>query len=334
MPMYNYWYQDWNDYVVTTYSINKRLNGIELSFANAPSARIRGHLKKEGWKWSYYSGVWYTRYSEDALHLAQCVCSLTEKRRELIAKMPKFYRDHCGYSEDRLLQLSKAQFDKVAKYGTLKDIAKEILVETLPEASLSYLSEIYLRIMRDEQYREEFIKKIPKNRYYTSQTGKRTLSEDSPNNIMSDREITDSMLNHLMLKQSRFWDTLAVFGGELRPIDRTAFEVSNFRDSYASSTKQTYWKPSSRKEYHLFIILGSLTLDYDDLLTRTIKAELHKELELALSCKNSNERNYFLLAIYSHITGNEALTNSLLDQLIEKETAKSIILKKNRLRAI
>ena len=230
--------------------------------------------------------------------------------------------------------MSKARFDKVAKYGTLKAIAKEILLDTLPEASLSYLSEIYLRIMRDEKYREEFVKKIPKNCYHTSETGKRTLNDDHQNRTLSEKDITDSVLNHLMLKQSRFWNTLAVFGGELRPIDRTAFEVSNYRDAYVSSTKQVYWQPSSRKEYHLFIILGSLTLDYDDLLTRTIKAELQKELQIALSNEGTDERNYFLLAIYSHITGNEALTNSLLDKLIEKETAKSIILKKNRLQAL
>lgn len=332
--MYNPWHQYWDDYVVTTYSINKKLNGIELSFAKVPSDRIRGCLKRAGWKWSYYSSVWYIRYSEEALQFAENVCSLTEKRKELISKMPEFYRNNCGYTEERLLHLSKFQFDKVAKYGTLKSIAKEILLDTLPDASLSYLSEIYLRIMRDEKYREEFIKKIPKNRYHTSQTGKRTLTDVPQNRILSEKEITDSMLNHLMLKQSRFWDALAVFGGELRPIDRTAFEVSNYRNAYVSSTKQEYWKPSSRKEYHLFIILGSLTLDYDDLLTRTIKAELQKELQIALSNEETDGCNYYLLAIYAHITGNEALTNSLLDKLIEKETAKTIILKKNRLRSL
>ena len=334
MPMYIPWCPDWDDYVVTTYSINKSRNGIELSFAKVPSDRLRGHLKRAGWKWSYYSSVWYIRYSEESLKFAQNVCSLTEKRKELIAKMPEFYRNHCGYTEERLLHLSKVQFDKVAKYGTLKSIAKEILLDTLPDASLSYLSEIYLRIMRDEKYREEFIKKIPKNRYYTSQTGKRTLNDDQQNRSLSEKDITDSMLAHLMLKQSRFWDALAVFGGELRPIDRTAFEVSNYRNAYVSSTKQEYWKPSSRKEYHLFIILCSLTLDYDDLLTRTIKSELQKELQTALSNESTVGCNYFLLAIYSHIIGNAELANSLLDQLIEKETAKSIILKKNRLRAL
>lgn len=328
----------WNDYVATTYNINRYRNGIELSFAKIPPEVVRLRLKRNGWKWSSSSSVWYIRYSEEALQFAKNECSLTEKRRELISKMPAFYRNNCGYSEEQLLNLSKYLFDEVAKYGTLKSIAKEILLETLPDSSLSYLTELYLRVMRDEEYREEFIKKIPKEYYRVSPTGKRSLYDDYQNSVLPEKNGTESILDHLMLKQTRFWETLTIFGGELTPIDRTAFAVSNYHNHYVRTNnidadnihacRREYWKPISRKEYHLFQILNSLTLDYDDLLTRTIKLELQEELRIALSSDDSNNCNYYLLAIYSNIIGNDELTSSLLDKLIAKESAKSIILKK------
>ena len=328
--LYNQRYQDWNDYVVTTYSINQKRNGIELTYAHVPSDSIRARLKCHGWKWSSYSKVWYTHYSEEALLFAKSECSLTETRRKLIKRIPVFYRNHCGYSDEQLLHLSKSRFDDVAKYGTLAAIAKELLFETLPDASLSYLTEIYLRIMRDEKYRNKFINKIPRSCYTKTSSGKYIIRDNLQKTTHSESVVTDSLFAQLELKQSRFWNTLEIFGGELKPIDRTAFEVSNYRKAYVKSSNKAYMQPSSRKEYHLFIILASLTLDYDDFLTRTIKEELEKELEAAM-LPNSEDKNFYLLAIYSHIVGNRELTNSLLDKLIEKETAKSIITKKESL---
>lgn len=319
---------DWNNYVVTHYSINVSRDSIELNYARVPSVETRNRLKSDGWKWSSYYGVWYKKYSEEALQFAKLECALTEKRKMYIERMPAFYRSHCGYSEEELLRISKPLFDRVAKYGTLSQIAKSLLMDTLPDASLSYLAEIYLRAFRDEKYRDLLIKKIPQNVYQVSSSGKYSLRDEkadtSPATVLD-----DNWLSQFQLKQTKFWETLSVFGRELRPIDRTAYAVSNYRNSYISSTNSDYLHPTSRKEYHLFKILASLTVDYDDLLVRTIKNDLRKELDIIIRCDISDP-DYYLLAIYAYIIGNMEYVSKFLDAVIEHETAKGIILKSEK----
>lgn len=56
-----------------TININEELNGIELLFDGKPDAEVRSTLKENGFRWSRFKGVWYTKQSEEAFKVAESV---------------------------------------------------------------------------------------------------------------------------------------------------------------------------------------------------------------------------------------------------------------------
>jgi hypothetical protein len=54
-----------------TVTLNRERNGVEIRFPAKPDAAIRDHLKAAGWRWSRFSGCWYTRDTSDARTFAE-----------------------------------------------------------------------------------------------------------------------------------------------------------------------------------------------------------------------------------------------------------------------
>ena len=54
-----------------TVSENREKHGIEIRFAERPPAETLENLKAHGWRWSRFSGCWYTRASDEARTFAE-----------------------------------------------------------------------------------------------------------------------------------------------------------------------------------------------------------------------------------------------------------------------
>lgn len=68
--------------VKATYTLNKELNGIEITFTGIPSEEIRNELKAQGFRWSKYKKVWYAKQSEKRLQFAKMLVGETEEQTE------------------------------------------------------------------------------------------------------------------------------------------------------------------------------------------------------------------------------------------------------------
>lgn len=58
--------------------INEELNGIELYFNTKPDQNILTNLKTNGFRWSNFKKCWYTKQSENALHIANSITNNAE----------------------------------------------------------------------------------------------------------------------------------------------------------------------------------------------------------------------------------------------------------------
>ena len=56
---------------MTTYTLNKEFNGIEITFDSKPAAEIRDTLKANGFRWHKMKGLWYAKQTEEREKLAQ-----------------------------------------------------------------------------------------------------------------------------------------------------------------------------------------------------------------------------------------------------------------------
>ena len=54
-----------------TYKLNKDKNGVEIKFTEKPSEKVREQMKKLGFRWSSYSGVWYAKQSAETIAFAK-----------------------------------------------------------------------------------------------------------------------------------------------------------------------------------------------------------------------------------------------------------------------
>lgn len=69
---------------------NAEKHGIEISFAQKPSAIVLADLKARGWRWSRFSSVWYKRASEsDANFAARLVNMSTDELQKLLGKIQR-----------------------------------------------------------------------------------------------------------------------------------------------------------------------------------------------------------------------------------------------------
>lgn len=140
----------------------------------------------------------------------------------------------------------------------------------MPFDALGLLREIYLMVIKDENYKKEFIKKTPKELYQTDKDGHNRLV-DTPKYKQYPNENDIEHINiELGLKQSSFWQSLELFGQQIRPVNRIAYNVVNYRNSH-SNIISTYYKPKNRQEstwcelhgimnnyYHLRRVRGQL----------------------------------------------------------------------------
>ena len=58
---------------MTTYTINKELNGIEVYFSDKPKQDIIATLKANGWRWHNVKKCWYNRNNETNLKTAESI---------------------------------------------------------------------------------------------------------------------------------------------------------------------------------------------------------------------------------------------------------------------
>ncbi len=305
-----------------TYKINKEKNGIELQYGYIPSIDIRNTLKKNGWRWNPKDQVWYTRYTEEALIFAKKQSSQTEKRQDAINKMPVFYRKHCGCEEEYLPFLEESVFYKYVKQGSLKSIAIELLHEYVLDDALALLKELYIQSTKNENYRKELLDKTSKDLFTITRDGSvklRNTQYDSSNDIS----------NKLDLQQGVFWTNLEIFGINLKPIDRLAYSVSNYRDKCLAN-KTPYYSASSIQERYLFSIVGDLTLDYNDTLIQIIKNHLKIEIKEILA--HNEEKNFYILALYSLIINDFNQADCFLSKYVDQVTPKQVILNVERKR--
>ena len=305
-----------------TYKINKEKNGIELQYGYIPSTDIRNTLKKNGWRWNPIDQVWYTRYTEEALIFAKKQSSRTEKRQDAINKMPVFYRKHCGCEEEYLPFLEESVFYKYVKQGSLKSIAVELLHEYVRDDALALLKELYIQSTKNENYQKELLDKTPKDLFTITKNGSVKLRNTQ---CIS----SDNISNQLDLQQGVFWTNLEIFGINLKPIDRLAYSVSNYRDKCLAN-KTPYYSASSIQERYLYSIVKNLTLDYNDTLVQLIKNHLQLEIKEILA--NHEEKNFYILALYSLIINDFNQADCFLSKYVDQVTPKQVILNVERKR--
>jgi hypothetical protein len=68
-----------------TLTHNEKMNGLELRFPSKPTNGTLASLKAHGWKWSNFSGCWYTKYSEEQELFARGIVEAVEDRTAEIA---------------------------------------------------------------------------------------------------------------------------------------------------------------------------------------------------------------------------------------------------------
>ena len=330
---YDYWrgYSNPTYYSITTDKWNNRI--IELKFFRKPDEHTLACLRKNEWKWNGWKCLWYVQYSEKALKFAINECRETVEREQNIKNIPEFYRKHCGLSEQQLVEVSDSIFQQVAKYGTLEEIAISLLVDKLPEQAVALLRDYYMMIVKDEDYREQFIKTIPRHLYYQKANGKLALSDDQ--RVESPLTLTEEIRNQIGLKQSRFWEELKILVGT--PIDRTAYIVSQFHEAHLARCKSTdqtgthfpmaqYYHAKTRKDYYLYGIIYDLNLTYDDFLTRSIKYHLEKELHSAQPRHGDN----YVFALYALLIGQEKKAIEYVEKYVNEFGPEAVILKNEK----
>lgn len=79
--------------MTTTYTINEKFNGIEITFDSKPGADIRTQLKENGFRWHNKKGLWYAKNTPDRLTLAEAISegkTAPKKEKAPKAKANKF----------------------------------------------------------------------------------------------------------------------------------------------------------------------------------------------------------------------------------------------------
>lgn len=60
---------------MTTYTLNKEHNGIEITFDNKPAAEIRNTLKENGFRWHRQKSLWYAKNTPERLKIAETMAN-------------------------------------------------------------------------------------------------------------------------------------------------------------------------------------------------------------------------------------------------------------------
>ena len=71
---------------MTTYVLNQRLNGIEISFDSKPEKGILDSLKTNGFRWNPKKSIWYAKQNESTLNFAKGICGNAGTETKVEAK--------------------------------------------------------------------------------------------------------------------------------------------------------------------------------------------------------------------------------------------------------
>lgn len=71
---------------MTTYALNNKLNGVEISFDSKPEKGILDSLKANGFRWNPKKSIWYAKQSEATLSFAKTICGDTGTETKVEAK--------------------------------------------------------------------------------------------------------------------------------------------------------------------------------------------------------------------------------------------------------
>ena len=58
---------------MTTYTINEKFNGIEITFDSKPAADIRTQLKENGFRWHNKKALWYAKNTPERIKIAEAI---------------------------------------------------------------------------------------------------------------------------------------------------------------------------------------------------------------------------------------------------------------------
>lgn len=59
-----------NNFTTATVTHNTSKNGVELKFNGKPALNVLDHLKQQGFKWSRFNKVWYSKVSTKSIEVA------------------------------------------------------------------------------------------------------------------------------------------------------------------------------------------------------------------------------------------------------------------------
>lgn len=59
-----------NNFTAVTVNHNTKQNGVELKFNGKPALTVLEHLKQQGFKWSRFNKVWYSKVSTKSIEVA------------------------------------------------------------------------------------------------------------------------------------------------------------------------------------------------------------------------------------------------------------------------
>ena len=79
---------------MTTYTINEKLNGIEIKFDSKPAAEIRTTLKENGFRWHHKKALWYAKNTPERLTLAAALSNSKAPAKSEQAKVTTTTTNH------------------------------------------------------------------------------------------------------------------------------------------------------------------------------------------------------------------------------------------------
>lgn len=74
---------------MTTYTLNEKFNGIEITFDSKPAADIRSTLKENGFRWHNKKALWYAKNTPERLTLAEMLAEGKATKEKKTAKTTK-----------------------------------------------------------------------------------------------------------------------------------------------------------------------------------------------------------------------------------------------------
>lgn len=129
---------------MTTYTINKEHNGIEISFDTKPAADIRSTLKENGFRWHKAKSLWYAKQNAQRLELAEILAEgkqtpkakKAEKTNKFGVKVGDLFRTSWGYE-----QTNNDFFQVVELVGSMSVRVREVCPPVVSRDAVSGMSE-------------------------------------------------------------------------------------------------------------------------------------------------------------------------------------------------